>query len=187
MKQNWGGAITDNWVECANIGWRWCNTEYHRAPIGTIGCKGSNFYGINNIGDEIKEHSEYGIEYWFEARTDFNFSEFLEFTTTPCTPYYVSETEFKRNGLWYKPEHTYEYTVVKKTGTWAWETKYVHDHYRTSYEKNLHNFARSAVTSKEVTVSKFVGNLIVTYTHFGKQKIQKIPVYFEQRPCSKDQ
>jgi len=180
-------ADNDNWKECQNIGWRYFNTEYHGAWSGTRGRKGMAFYGINN-GYEIKldplRYEEGYNELLLRIREDSRLADLVRFETTPCTPYYVLEAEFKRNGLWYKPEIQYENTIVTGHG---FNTAWTHDSYDNHPEKNLHNFARSPVVSKEVKVNNFVGNLTVTYTHLGKSGSQKIPVYFEQRSCMKDQ
>ncbi|UTC47733.1 Ig-like domain-containing protein [Treponema vincentii] len=182
---------TDNWVDCANIGWRSFSTEYKDAILNTTGRKGMNFYGINNIGYEIKldstqEYGSFNNEYYFKQREDSKLGELTKFETTPCTPYYVLEEEFKRNGLWYKPPIQYENTIVKQVGFWPWDTQYVHDSYDDHPEQNLHNFQRFPVVSKEIKTNNFAGNLTVTYTRFGRTESRKIPVYFEQRACAKN-
>ena len=184
-------SVDDDWKKCSNIGWRHFNTEYEGAHPGTKGRNGMAFYGINNIGYEIKldpeRYSNKDNEIFLTVREDSMLANFVRFETTPCTPYYVLEADFKRNGLWYKPAIQYENKIVRQWGTWVWQTRYEHDSYDNHPEKNLHNFARSPVDSKEVKANNFVGNLTVTYTHLGKTGSQKIPVYFEQRSCMKDQ
>ena len=184
---NMGWIEGNDWKECSNIGWRYFNTEYKGAWSGTIGRKGMAFYGINN-GYEIKldpqRYEETHNEHFLMTREDSRLADLVKFETTPCTPYYVLEADFKRNGLWYKPAIQYENTVVTGHG---FNTAWNHASYDNHPEKNLHNFARSPVVSKEVKVNNFVGNLTVTYTHLGKSGSQKIPVYFEQRSCMKDQ
>ena len=183
-------SVDNDWKKCSNIGWRYFNTEYEGAPPGKKGRNGMAFYGINN-GYEIKldpqRYSNKDNEIFLTVREDSRLADLVRFETTPCTPYYVLEAEFKRNGLWYKPAIQYENTIVRQWGTWVWQTRYEHDSYDNHPEKNLHNFARSPVDSKEVKANNFVGNLTVTYTHLGKAGSQKIPVYFEQRGCAKDQ
>ena len=183
--------VVHDWQECKNIGWRYFNTAYQGAWTGTKGRNGMAFYGINN-GYEIKltpdkERGEWNNEYFFKQREDSRLADLVKFETTPCTPYYVLEAEFKRNGLWYKPAIKYENTIVKWFGGKLSNTGYDHVSYENHPEKNLHNFARSPVDSKEVKANNFVGNITVTYTHLGKNGSQKIPVYFEQRGCTKDQ
>ena len=184
-------SVDDDWKKCSNIGWRHFNTEYEGAHPGTKGRNGMAFYGINNIGYEIKldpeRYSNKDNEIFLTVREDSMLANFVRFETTPCTPYYVLEADFKRNGLWYKPAIQYENKIVRQWGTWVWQTRYEHDSYDNHPEKNLHNFARSPVDSKEVKANNFVGNITVTYTHLGKTGSQKIPVYFEQRSCMKDQ
>ena len=187
---NMGWTRGDDWKECSNIGWRYFNTKYEGAHPGTTGRIGMAFYGINN-GYEIKldpqRYTEIHNELFLCTREDSRLADLVRFETTPCTPYYVLEADFKRNGLWYKPAIQYENIVVIWTDAIAWHTRYEHVSYDDHPEKNLHNFARSPVVSKEVKVNNFVGNLTVTYTHLGKSRSQKIPVYFEKRSCMKDQ
>ena len=187
---NMGWTRGDDWKECSNIGWRWFTTEYQGAWTGTTGRKGMAFYGINN-GYEIKLnpqiYDDMHNDLFLSTREDSRLADLVKFETTPCTPYYVLEAEFKRNGLWYKPAIQYENTIVRYTGGSLENWKYYHVSYNDHPEKNLHNFARSPVVSKEVKVNNFVGNLTVTYTHLGKSGSQKIPVYFEQRACAKNQ
>lgn len=187
---NMGWTRGDDWKECENIGWRYFNTKYEGAWPGTTGRIGMAFYGINN-GYEIKldphRYEEIHNELFLRTREDSRLADLVKFEKTPCTPYYILEAEFKRNGLWYKPAIQYENTVVRQWGSFAWQTRYEHDSYDDHPEKNLHNFARSSVVSKEVKANNFVGNITVTYTHLGKTGSQKIPVYFEQRACAKNQ
>ena len=183
-------SVDNDWKECSNIGWRYFNTEYQGAWTGTKGRKGMAFYGINN-GYEIKldpqRYSNKDNEIFLTVREDSRLADLVKFETTPCIPYYVLEAEFKRNGLWYKPAIQYENTIVRYTGGSLTNWRYYHVSYENHPEKNLHNFARSPVVSKEVKANNFVGNITVTYTHLGKNGSQKIPVYFERRSCAKDQ
>ena len=187
---NMGWIEGNDWKECSNIGWRYFDTTYQGAHPGTRGRKGMAFYGINN-GYEIKldpqRYEEIHNKHFLCTREDSRLADLVRFETTPCTPYYVLEAEFKRNGLWYKPAIQYENLVVIWTDAIAWHTRYEHVSYDDHPEKNLHNFARSPVVSKEVKTNNFAGNITVTYTHLGKTGSQKIPVYFEQRACAKNQ
>ena len=180
----------DNWKECQNIGWRYFNTTYKGAWPGTRGRIGMAFYGINN-GYEIKldplRYDDMHNELFLRTREDSRLADLVKFEKTPCTPYYVLEAEFKRNGLWYKPAIQYENLVVVRYSLKPTDTGWEHDSYDNHPEKNLHNFERSPVVSKEINANSFAGNLTVTYTHLGKTGSQKIPVYFEQRACAKNQ
>ena len=185
------GWLGDDWKECSNIGWRYFNTTYKGAWPGTTGRKGMAFYGINN-GYEIKldplRYDDMHNELFLRTREDSRLADLVKFEKTPCIPYYVLEAEFKRNGLWYKPAIQYENLVVVRDNSWDLrKTRWAHDSYDEHPEKNLHNFERSPVVSKEINANSFAGNLTVTYTHLGKTESQKIPVYFEQRSCTKDQ
>ena len=187
---NMGWIAGDDWKECSNIGWRYFKTTYEGAWPGTTGRIGMAFYGINN-GYEIKldpqRYEEGHNELFLCTREDSRLADLVRFETTPCTPYYVLEAEFKRNGLWYKPAIQYENLVVVRYSLKLTHTGWEHDSYDNHPEKNLHNFERSPVVSKEINANSFAGNLTVTYTHLGKSGSQKIPVYFEQRACAKNQ
>ena len=188
---NMGWTNRDDWKECSNIGWRRFDTSYEKEwRVGTRARTGMAFYGINN-GYEIKldpqRYEDIYNDLFLSTREDSRLADLVRFETTPCTPYYVLEADFKRNGLWYKPAIQYENLVVVRD-TWDLrDTRWAHDSYDEHPEKNLHNFERSPVVSKEIKANSFAGNLTVTYTHLGKSGSQKIPVYFEQRSCTKDQ
>ena len=187
---NMGWIEGNDWKECSNIGWRYFSTTYKGAWPGTTGRRGMAFYGINN-GYEIKldplRYEEIHNEHFLSTREDSRLADLVRFETTPCTPYYVLEAEFKCNGLWYKPAIQYENLVVVRYSLKPADTGWEHNSYDNHPEKNLHNFERSPVVSKEINANSFAGNLTVTYTHLGKTGSQKIPVYFEQRACAKNQ
>ena len=109
------------------------------------------------------------------------FSHYFEFVTSPCTPYYVSEPEFKNNSLWYKP-YTEEKYFKWKTGR-GW----IINSHQCYPEVNYHNFQRHPSMSKDIKKINKVGFLFITYLRFGKQNIRKIPVFYEERICTKNQ
>lgn len=115
-----------------------------------------------------------------------SFSNRFIFSTSPCTPYYVSESKFKANSLWYKP-----YTTEKiLSRTWQpWPASfYTYSEEKAEYsEVNFHDFKRVTTPSKDIKKMERIGFLTITYLRFGKQNIKKVPVLYEERNCSKNQ
>ena len=183
------GGTFDDFTECIAIEWVYQkNTWYGAWKTSDRARNGMFFRGRKTDGTLFTYTSNYLPGQHIQTVDEKDFSEAIAFTTTPCIPYYVSEAEFKRNSLWYKPKHTTDNCGIAYGKPLDVNTTYWYVISTDVYpEANYHNFKRFSITSKEVIVNEFVGNLTVTYTHFGKQKIQKIPVYFEQRACSKDQ
>ena len=177
------GVSKYDWIECNKLIWKWHQDEYHPMHMNPS----ANHYidDVNPITDtsnmarysKFMEMNTYVKQMLYPDR---NFDKMVKFALTPCTPYYVSERDFKQNSIWYTPEHWW----IKYTDKGFKYTEIS----RVSYpERNLHNFERVPVDSKEIKNNGFAGNLTVTYTHLGKNGTQKIPVYFEQRSCTKNQ
>lgn len=186
----------DVWIECNKIIWGYADPMDHYA----VNHNGWQRYYINDVNPvankgNLEAYANYGQfqnykwTYKEERYNDHTFDSKMKFELTPCTPYYVSEKEFKENTLWYIPPHYWAHYIhiMSNRGKGYKGSGWTLQSEKTFPERNLHNFARSSVESKEIKADGFAGNLTVTYTHLGKSGSQKIPVYFEQRACAKNQ
>ena len=171
-----------DWIECDKLCWKWYTADL---SLFNFGATFTDYIDdVNPILNEVNLQ-KYNVftkiqrDVKSHLYSDAKFNSMVKFMLTPCTPYYVSEKEFKENTLWYTPQHT----AIKK---W-WKPAGIVDGERTDYAaRNLHDFKRFPLDSKEVKDTGFAGNLTVTYTRLGRTESQKIPVYFEQRACAKN-
>lgn len=104
----------------------------------------------------------------------------IQFSTSPCTPYYVSEPEFKANSLWYKPP-SWEEFWLNLNNNWNLVQKFDFP------EVNFHNFKRMSTFAKDIKKTEMAGFLNITFLRLGKQDVKKIPIFYEERNCTKNQ
>lgn len=156
-------------IECRGISWKYFESTVHYNDYDRYW--GIYPYPVTMGGDTPYASVTYG-----------SFSRHFKFSTSPCTPYYVSESEFKANSLWYKP---YSYEKYQEWNIWSrdWDTV----SYNEYPEVNYHNFEKRSTFSKDIKKTERVGVLTITYIRLGKQNVKKVPVFYEERNCTKNQ
>lgn len=154
-------------VECRGVDWSW--HEFY--DTFKLSCSAGNFAHAIFLD---------GYVYIDYANSYDDFHKSFTFYKTSCTPYYVSESKFKANSLWYKPYTKQEYWK-KSWGQWVLNSSSEYP------EVNYHNFDRISSFSKDIKKKERAGFLNVTFLRLGKQHVKKIPVFYEERICTKNQ
>ena len=54
-------------------------------------------------------------------------------------------------------------------------------------EVNFHNFKRMSTFAKDIKKTEMAGFLNITFLRLGKQNVKKIPIFYEERNCTKNQ